>query len=96
MKKYCLIGEKLSHSYSADIHMSEGVNYTLQEVKPNQLEAFVKNNGFDGFNITIPYKQAIIPFLDYVSPCALKANAVNTVVKKDGKLLGYNTDLFGS
>ena len=96
MKKYCLIGEKLSHSYSADIHMSEGFNYTLQEVKPNQLEDFVKNNVFDGFNITIPYKQAIIPFLDYVSPCALKANAVNTVVKKEGKLLGYNTDLFGS
>ena len=96
MKKYCLIGEKLSHSYSADIHCFEGFDYVLHELKTGQLEEFVKKCPYDGFNVTIPYKQAIIPYLDYVSPRSLKANAVNTVVKRGDKLFGYNTDLFGA
>lgn len=96
MKKYCLIGEKLSHSYSAEIHKSEGFSYTLEEVESGKLEDFVLKSEYDGFNVTIPYKKAIIPYLDYVSPFALNLGAVNTVVRKNGRLLGYNTDVFGA
>lgn len=94
-KKYCLIGERLSHSYSKDIHQSFGLDYTLEEVKKTDLEKFVKTSSYDGFNVTIPYKTDIMPFLDEISVEALSIGSVNTVVRKNGRLSGYNTDFIG-
>ena len=63
--KYCLIGEKLGHSYSEKIHRFSGLDYSLVELKQDQIESFFKS-GYDGFNVTIPYKKQIIPFLDFI------------------------------
>jgi len=92
-----LIGEKLSHSYSPEIHASLGkeYEYKLIELKKDELEAFFKGGSFDAVNVTIPYKKDCMPFLDFISEEALGVGAVNTVVKRDGKLYGYNTDVFG-
>lgn len=94
MKKYCLIGEHLSHSYSAEIHGLCGLHYELIEVKREDLKNFIAKD-YDGFNITIPYKKDIIPLLDVVDDSAKAIGAVNTVVKSGGKYYGYNTDLDG-
>lgn len=93
-KRYCLIGEKLGHSYSAFIHNKQGLNYELKEIPRYNLKSFL-DEGYDGFNVTIPYKKDVIKFLDGISEDAEKIGAVNTVVKKDGKLFGYNTDISG-
>ena len=92
--KYCLIGEKLSHSFSSEIHKKCGLDYSLVEVPKGGLKAFLQGD-YDGFNVTIPYKKEIMPFLDVIDENALQIGAVNTVVKKDGKLFGYNTDFSG-
>lgn len=93
--KYCLIGDKLSHSYSSDIHKKSGIDYCLKEVEKKDLKEFLSSREYDGFNVTIPYKVEIIPYLSGISKEAEKIGAVNTVVKKDGKPFGYNTDYFG-
>lgn len=93
--KYCLIGEKLSHSKSKAIHEYSGFNYGLVEVERSKLEEFVKNNDYDGFNVTIPYKKEIIPLLDELEKKARAIGAVNTVKRVGKKLVGYNTDFFG-
>lgn len=92
-----LLGEHLSHSFSPLIHASLcDYTYELAECAPDAVEAFVKQGGFDAFNVTIPYKKAIIPYLDRISPEAASIGAVNTVVRRaDGTLDGYNTDYFG-
>lgn len=95
MKKYYLLGEKLSHSYSAVIHSFCGLDYSLRELPPEKLGEFVKNREFDGLNVTMPYKKSIVPFLDEVDEIAEKTGAVNTVLNKNGKLIGYNTDYYG-
>lgn len=96
-KKCGLIGEKLGHSFSALIH-NELADYpfTLREVAPNELEHFVKSNELDAYCVTIPYKKAVMPLLDWISPEAQSIGAVNVVVRdENGKLCGYNTDYFG-
>lgn len=94
--EYGLIGEKLGHSYSKEIHAEIGnYNYELKEIPKNELESFIKERNFKGINVTIPYKQDVIPLLDHVDEAALKIGAVNTVVNRDGKLYGYNTDFIG-
>ena len=95
MKKYYLLGEKLSHSYSAVIHSFFGLDYSLRELPPEKLSEFVKSRKFDGLNVTIPYKKYIVPLLDEVDGIAEKTGAVNTVLNKNGKLIGYNTDYYG-
>lgn len=95
MKKYYLLGEKLSHSYSAVIHSFFGLDYSLRELPPEKLSEFVKSRKFDGLNVTIPYKKSIVPLLDEVDGIAEKTGAVNTVLNKKGKLIGYNTDYYG-
>ncbi len=91
-----LLGRKLGHSYSPQIHAHLGdYEYSLFEVEPQGLEAFLRHGEFDGINVTIPYKKAVIPFLDALSPIAEKLGAVNTVVRREGKLIGHNTDYFG-
>ncbi len=93
---YGLLGEHLPHSFSPQIHRALGNNdYSLFEISPENLEAFLTEKNFKGINVTIPYKKTVIPFLDEISPEAEKIGAVNTVVVRDGKLCGFNTDYFG-
>lgn len=96
MKKYYLIGERLGHSFSAEIHRSFGrYDYELTALAPAELGRFLARRDFAGLNVTIPYKEAVIPFLDYLDPAAAAIGAVNTVVNRNGKLWGYNTDFGG-
>lgn len=93
---YGLIGEKLGHSYSKLIHEKFGFyTYELKEIPRDELDAFMRAKDFKGINVTIPYKQDVIKYLDYMDDKARAIGAVNTVVNKDGKLYGYNTDYFG-
>lgn len=94
--EYGLIGEKLGHSFSKTVHNLIGdYNYELKEIAKEELESFIKAKAFKGINVTIPYKETVIPYLDSIDESAKKIGAVNTVVNKDGKLLGYNTDFYG-
>ncbi|MBE7007552.1 MAG: shikimate dehydrogenase [Ruminococcaceae bacterium] len=91
-----LLGEKLGHSFSREIHEKLGrYSYELIEVAPDALDAFLTRREFDGLNVTIPYKQAVIPYLDEISGRAARIGAVNTIVNRDGKLYGDNTDFGG-
>ena len=94
--KYGLIGEHLSHSFSKAIHEQiGGYVYEIKEIEPDKVEEFIKAKDFLGINVTIPYKEKVIPYLDYVDENAKKIGAVNTVVNRGGKLYGYNTDFSG-
>ena len=91
-----LLGRKLSHSYSPQIHRMLGdYSYELFEKEPAELENFLKNGDFTGINVTAPYKKAVIPYLDELSPIAARLGAVNTIVRRNGKLIGHNTDYYG-
>ena len=92
-----LLGRKLSHSYSPQIHSKLGdYDYRLFEVEPENLGDFFKNTLFTGINVTIPYKKDVIKYCSELSPIAKKLGAVNTIVRKpDGTLIGHNTDYFG-
>lgn len=91
-----LIGRKLGHSYSPRIHkVLADYDYHLWELEPEQLEAFLHGRDFVGINVTIPYKQSVIPFLDEISDRAKTIGAVNTIVNRQGRLYGDNTDFFG-
>lgn len=92
-----LLGKKLGHSYSPQIHSYLGsYSYSLFEKQPEELALFLREGDFSGLNVTIPYKKEVIPYLDEVSDCAKKLGAVNTIVKRaDGRLVGHNTDYFG-
>ena len=93
--KYCLIGEKLAHSYSQELHAAMGLDYSLVELSPDNLVDFLHNNDYAGFNVTIPYKKAVIPHLDRLDETATLAGAVNTVKRVGNKLVGFNTDIGG-
>ena len=95
--KYGLIGEKLGHSWSCEIHrlIPAEYDYELKELRPEEVGAFVASRDFRAFNVTIPYKKTVIPFLDHLSEEALLTGSVNTVVNRNGTLYGYNTDVFG-
>ncbi len=94
--EYGLIAEKLGHSYSKEIHeMLGGYPYELKEIPADGLDAFMCSRDFKGINVTIPYKEAVIPYLDEIDPAAKAIGAVNTIVNRDGRLTGYNTDYFG-
>ena len=94
--KYGLIGEHLGHSFSKEIHESiSNYEYQIHEVAKDKLDQFMKNKDFLGINVTIPYKERVIPYLDYIDPSAKLIGAVNTVVNKNGQLFGYNTDFLG-
>ncbi|MBR2444955.1 MAG: shikimate dehydrogenase [Clostridia bacterium] len=94
--KYGLIGEHLTHSFSKVIHEQIGdYVYEIKEIEPENVKAFIESKDFLGINVTIPYKEKVIPYLDYVDKDALSIGAVNTVVNRDGKLYGYNTDYSG-
>ena len=92
-----LLGRKLGHSYSPQIHARLGsYSYGLFEKEPEELEDFLKHGDFTGLNVTMPYKKDVIPYLDELSPRARKLGSVNTIVRRaDGTLIGHNTDYFG-
>jgi len=92
-----LLGEKLGHSYSPQIHAHlADYEYRLYEVKPEELESFIKNGSFHGLNVTIPYKKAVMPYCAELSDAAREIGSVNTLVRRpDGTLYGDNTDAFG-
>jgi len=95
--KYGLIGEKLGHSFSVEIHGKiADYTYELLELAPDELEDFFREKAFSAINVTIPYKEKVIPYLHSISPVAETIGAVNTVVNRDGLLLGYNTDYYGA
>lgn len=94
--KYGLIGEKLGYSFSKEIHTSfHKYDYVIKELSKSELENFIKAKEYLGLNVTIPYKTIIIPYLDEIDKMAYDLGAVNTIVNDNGKLYGYNTDVFG-
>lgn len=94
--EYGLLGKVLAHSFSPEIHALIGdYDYRLTELDEDKVEGFLKERDFKAINVTIPYKQTVMPFLDEISESAKAIGAVNTVVNRDGKLYGYNTDFDG-
>lgn len=96
MNKYGCIGKKLTHSFSKEIHNKlADYTYELIELAEDEVQPFLQARSFAAVNVTIPYKQTVIPCLDEISEVARRIGAVNTVVHRDGKLYGYNTDYYG-
>ncbi len=94
--KFGCIGNPLKHSFSKEIHNAlADYDYMLQELTPEELKVFMTEKNFKAINVTIPYKKDVIPYLYWISDEAKAINAVNTIVNKDGKLYGYNTDFYG-
>ncbi len=94
--KYGLIGEKLSHSFSKEIHESLApYTYELCEIARDELAEFLQKREFCAVNVTMPYKAQVIPFLDELDSIASETGTVNTIVNRNGKLYGYNTDYYG-
>ncbi len=94
--KYGLIGERLGHSFSKIIHGHlADYDYELCEVPREDVDEFFSKADFTAINVTIPYKETVIPNLYYIDDMAKDIGAVNTVVNRDGKLYGYNTDFYG-
>lgn len=94
--KYGLIGEKLGHSFSKEVHsLLSDYEYELREIPRDGLDYFMKEADFKAINVTIPYKESVIPYLSYISDEARMIGSVNTIVNREGKLYGYNTDFLG-
>lgn len=94
--EYGCIGEVLGHSFSKDIHNAlADYDYRLREVARDELDAFMTERRFHAINVTIPYKEAVIPHLCEIDEHARLIGAVNTIVNRDGRLYGYNTDFYG-
>jgi len=96
MNRYGLIGEKLGHSYSKIIHEQlADYTYDLIPLSKEEFAPFMEQHDFTAINVTIPYKQAVIPYLDEISDAAKAIGAVNCIVNKNGRLTGHNTDYAG-
>ena len=95
MADYCLIGKRLNYSYSKIVHNKLGYDYDLKEIKEEELDAFMRDCPYKAFNVTIPYKKAVIPYLSSMSEEAKTLGVVNLVMKEKGKLVGYNMDIRG-
>ena len=94
--EYGCIGEKLTHSFSKEIHsLLFDYDYRIHEIPKEKLHDFMIKKDFKAINVTIPYKQDVIPYLYEISDNAKKIGAVNTIINRDGKLYGYNTDFGG-
>ena len=94
--EYGLLGKVLAHSFSPEIHALIGdYDYRLLELTEDKVGGFLKERDFKAINVTIPYKQTVIPFLDEISESAKAIGAVNTIVNRDDRLFGYNTDFDG-
>lgn len=96
MNRYGLIGEKLGHSYSKLIHEQlADYTYDLIPLSKEEFHPFMQAHEFSAINVTIPYKQDVIPYLDEISDSAKAIGAVNCIVNREGRLYGYNTDYAG-
>lgn len=94
--EYGLIGERLGHSYSRQIHSRlADYKYELKPLSKEEFPVFMEKKEFKAVNVTIPYKRDVIPYLSYIDPLAAQIGAVNTIVNRNGQLAGYNTDYFG-
>lgn len=102
MSRFGLIGKSLSHSFSKDYFQQKFAdlqieatyeNFELAEIE--EIKALLSNESLRGLNVTIPYKEVIIPFLDEIDPTAGKVGSVNTIDFKNGKTIGHNTDVIG-
>ena len=103
MKTFGLIGKNLSHSFSSryfnEKFYKEGVtdteylNFEINDI--NEFQQLIKKQNLSGINVTLPYKESIIPFLDELSEKAKKIGSVNTIQISHGKLIGHNTDVIG-
>ena len=94
--KLGLIGHPLGHSWSPEIHafmIHEA--YQKWDLKEEEFVSFMQKRDFDGINVTIPYKEKVIPYLDELDPSAKAVGAVNCIVNQNGRLKGYNTDALG-
>ena len=97
MGRFGLLGEQLAHSFSPFIHAElRDYEYQLYEKKPDELDSFFKNGGFDGINVTIPYKKDVITYCQSLSKAARVIGSVNTIIRQpDGTFHGDNTDFYG-
>lgn len=96
MAEYGLLGAKLSHSFSKDIHNKiADYEYELIELTPEELDIFLKEKKFKAVNVTLPYKKTVIPYLDELTEAAESIGAVNCIRNEDGRLIGHNTDFAG-
>jgi len=104
MKKYLVIGNPIKHSLSPELHnhwIKENnlkAVYKKKQIKQNELKGIIeelKDGTVHGINVTVPYKQLVIPYLDELSPLAEKSQSVNTILKKNNKIFGENTDVAG-
>ena len=94
--EYGLLGERLGHSFSPQIHRDlAGYDYQLLPTPPEAVEDLFARRAFQGLNVTIPYKRTVMPLCDEIDPRAAAIGAVNTVVNRNGRLTGYNTDIGG-
>ena len=94
--EYGLLGERLGHSFSPQIHRDlAGYDYQLLPTPPEAVEDLFARRAFQGLNVTIPYKRTVMPLCDEIDPRAAAIGAVNTVVNQNGRLTGYNTDIDG-
>ena len=95
-KIYGLLGRKLGHSWSVPIHQALGCqDYRLIELEPEALGDFLLREDIGGLNVTIPYKRDVMKYCDVIDPAAAAIGSVNTLVRRNGKLCGYNTDIDG-
>ena len=94
--EYGLLGERLGHSFSPQIHRDlAGYDYQLLPTPPEAVEDLFARRAFQGLNVTIPYKRTVMPLCDEIDPRAAAIGVVNTVVNRNGRLTGYNTDIDG-
>ncbi len=94
--EYGLLGERLGHSFSPQIHRAlADYDYRLYPTPPDEVEELFRSRTFKGLNVTIPYKQTVMSLCDEIDPAAAEIGAVNTVVNRNGRLIGYNTDIDG-
>ena len=104
MKKYLVIGNPIEHSLSPKLHnywfKKNNINavYDKKQIKEQNIKEIIseiRNGKIDGINITVPFKQLIIPFVDELSSEAEESQSVNTIFKENNKVLGHNTDISG-
>ncbi len=94
---YGLVGKNIQYSYSTAIHklLRPDINYQLFDLSETQFQIFMQDKNFSGLNITTPYKERILPYLDSLDVIANKTQSINTVIKRKDQLVGYNTDYYG-
>ncbi|EJU19574.1 putative shikimate dehydrogenase [Peptoanaerobacter stomatis] len=96
MIEYGLLGKSLTHSFSKSIHSQiDDYDYTFIEKQEQDAKEFIKSREFKGINVTMPYKKTVLEFCDELSNTAKKIGCINTLINKNGKLCGYNTDYYG-